>query len=286
MKNLFLIMLFIFQGCIVTTPKVENAAFKTAIFTHTNFLNSCVACHEDKRPAPVASVAHGAGGDCASCHRPPSWVYSHNPAPASCNSCHDTTGTHPKRPADTTRISAVATPGSLVPVTVTPHYTSQDCVSCHVVATGTAPTAWAFKHSPQPTSCSTCHADRKPAVIPGTATNHVATTADCVNCHTVRTWVGFSHSPTPTSCNSCHDTGGRAPYRPATNSSHNSKVTNHYASVDCVQCHTPPPAPYGNQWSSGASLNCMPCHQSKGQREHGSSVGNCKNCHSATSRGW
>lgn len=286
LKIIFLFTLLLVQGCIVSTPKVENAAYMTAIFNHANFLNSCVACHESKRPAPVAAVAHGGGADCAQCHQPPTWLYGHNPTPTSCNTCHDSTGTHPQRPTDTVHISAIQTPGSLVPVRVAPHYGSQDCVLCHVPATGTAPAAWAFKHTPQPTSCNSCHADRKPATIPGTTTAHVATTADCVNCHTTRTWAGFSHNPTPTSCNSCHDTGGRAPYRPATNSSHNSKVRNHYVGVDCVSCHTPPPSPYGNQWKNGASLNCMPCHQSKGQREHGTSVRNCSGCHSPLRSSW
>lgn len=241
MKKLFLLILIVFQGCIVTKPKVENAAYMTAAFSHANFLSTCVVCHESKRPT---TAIHAGTTDCASCHRPPSWTYSHNPMPASCVSCHEV-----KRPASTTHLNAAGTP-----VTSSPHYTPTDCVKCHTPTTGTFPTAWAYKHSPQPTSCNSCHSTRKPVTTPSGAT-HDATSTDCVACHTIGTWKAFGHTPKPTSCNSCH-----SGVRPATNKSHNKDLKNHYKSKDCVYCHATPVAPYGNNWQTGSSMNCKICH--------------------------
>jgi hypothetical protein len=235
MKKLLLICLIIFQGCIVTKPKVENAAYMVATFSHANFLSTCVVCHETKRPV---SAVHSGSTDCAVCHRPPSWLYSHNPMPTSCLTCHAA-----KRPAVAKHLDVNG-----ATITPTDHYSSQDCVKCH-----TPNTAWVFKHSPLPTSCNNCHSYKRPATVSGRA--HDQTTTDCINCHTINTWQAFGHSPKPTSCNSCH-----AGVRPATNKSHNKDLRNHYNSRDCVYCHATPVVPYGNNWNSGAKMNCGVCH--------------------------
>jgi hypothetical protein len=266
-KIIFLI-LFVLQGCIISKPKVENLAYMTAGFSHVNFLTTCVACHETKRPAPIAAVAHYGTQDCASCHRPPSWAYSHNPMPATCTTCHEA-----KRPANANHLDS-----SGATITTSPHYATQDCVTCHTPVIGIYPAAWNFTHTSKQTSCNSCHEIKRPTTVNGQA--HVST-GDCVNCHSTSTWVAFSHSPVPTSCNGCHSAA-----RPANNTGHNTKLSGHYTSVDCKSCHAIPQAPYGNGWSSGASFNCMPCHQSTGQRRHGNSIGNCSQCHSPKARSW
>jgi hypothetical protein len=233
-----LFILMILNSCLITTPRVENPAFMRASFNHSNFLNSCLSCHENKRPLV------------------------------------------------STHLSAITSPGLLVAIKTNDHYGNNDCVECHLPFSVQNPTSWAFQHNPIPNRCNACHLDRKPVTIPNTNKLHEVTNNDCMYCHSIRTWLGFNHNPKPTSCNVCHDIGGKSPSRPMGNKSHNSKVLNHYVSLDCIYCHATPGVTYVNQWTIGASFNCMPCHQSKGQREHGSSISNCKNCHNALSKDW
>jgi predicted CXXCH cytochrome family protein len=270
---------------VVSTPHYTSqdcvrchTAGVTWAFTHSPSPSSCTSCHEIKRPAVVNGVTHVATGDCKGCHNITNWTatFNHSPTPTSCNSCHNAT-----RPATQSHLNTLD-----VKVVTTPHYTTQDCVACHSPTSGTAilPSAWSFQHNPLPSTCSTCHEIKRP-VAP-----HVAT-GDCKGCHTILNWTSatsYNHSPVPASCLSCHTST-----RPTTNTSHNSKVTNHYSTIqECKSCHTTPTSTKAMTWKSGSSLSCVLCHLSKGIKEHGSSANsggshsNCANCHSPTKSKW
>jgi nitrate/TMAO reductase-like tetraheme cytochrome c subunit len=242
------------------------------LFSHTNFMNSCIACHETKRPAPLALVAHGGGADCAGCHRPPSWGFSHTPSPVSCVSCHET-----KRPAISTHLNSAS-----VAVTTNSHYSGQDCVSCHTPVAGAFPVAWTFKHTPTQASCVACHEIKRPAAP------HV-TTGDCVSCHKITTWItAFSHTPIPTSCVSCHETK-----RPGTSvhlDVNGAAVTtqSHYTTQDCVKCHLPATGTVlPSAWSfkhTPAQASCAACHEIKRPVAPHAATGDCVSCH--TTANW
>jgi hypothetical protein len=364
------IILFVFIGCI-KQPAVEDASKRTALFLHTNFLNSCVNCHETKRPVALLGVAHGNGADCSGCHRPPSWLYSHNPNPTSCNSCHETirpqtssqlnniptaivtnshfnsqdcSGCHiPQSGASLSswKFSHLPLPASCVscheirrPVTVrgashvqsgdcntchstntwvlaahnpapsscischeirrpltsshvilngtitttNSHYGPQDCNICHSTNVGAFPTAWAFNHVPKQTVCNTCHNVKRPITVNGSSHTQ---TEDCNSCHNTNNWLAINHSPTPSSCNSCHSIN-----RPATASGHNTRLSSHYTSIDCKSCHSIPPTAGSLGWAFSAVNNCLLCHLSTGQREHGNNVRSCGQCHNPMSNRW
>jgi hypothetical protein len=270
MKIFFLFGFILFQGCVISKPRVENAAYSAAVFSHTNFLNTCVACHEVKRPAPVALVAHGGGADCVSCHRPPSWGFSHNPVPVSCVSCHET-----KRPAISKHLNTSSTV-----VTSNSHYPSQDCVTCHIPIAGAFPVAWTFTHTPTQSSCIACHEIKRP-VAPHAATG------DCVSCHSTKTWVtAFNHNPVPTSCVSCHETK-----RPGTSKHldvNGATVTtpSHYGVQDCVTCHTPTTGTVlPSAWTfnhAPAQTSCVACHEIKRPVAPHTTTGDCVSCHTTS----
>lgn len=104
-------------ACLVRTPGIGASQSVTPKFEHAEFIgsNTCSACHESQRPAPIDDEIHGAGGECIRCHTPKDdrsgWLplipFKHTPKPSSCNECHAQ-----QRPAD-------------------PHPQKTDCVSCH-----------------------------------------------------------------------------------------------------------------------------------------------------------
>lgn len=263
MKTFIFVCLFIFQGCVVSKPKVENMSFSAASFSHTKFLNSCIACHEVKRPAPVGLVAHGAGGDCVSCHTPGTWKFNHVQNPASCVSCHET-----QRPSTTKHLNS-----SNAIITSNTHYNSEDCVKCHLANSGlVVPSAWSFRHTPKQASCVACHEIKRPAAP------HIAT-GDCASCHTISNWVttsAFDHNPKPTSCVSCHEVK-----RPTVSLHMNTSgaiVTTaaHYTAQDCVKCHMPGVWTFAH---TPAQTSCVACHEVKRPAAPHTTTGDCFGCH-------
>ena len=117
--------------------------------------NSCVQCHETKRP----NANHYPGKDCASCHKFPSFKgasFAHNPKPPRCEDCH-------ARPA---QVGRRAYPNQGPPANFNAadktaagsgHYVGKDCISCHSTPREGA-TTFSFSHtSPNPQACLPCH---------------------------------------------------------------------------------------------------------------------------------
>lgn len=135
------------------SPPNSNGTSLLAL--HENNTNSCVKCHEAKRPSPT----HYAGHDCASCHKFPSFkggFFAHDPKPTSCEDCH-------ARPS---MIGRRAYPNQGPPANFNAndpkalgsgHYRGKDCLSCHLTPKEGA-TAFVFTHtSPNPQACLPCH---------------------------------------------------------------------------------------------------------------------------------
>jgi hypothetical protein len=268
-------------------------------FNHSPLPDSCLDCHETKRPAALVNGnmlhTYPGVGDCVACHAAGAGVawtggtFSHVPLPGSCAECHSA-----ERP--TAIIGGFSHEAAGL----------GDCGACHFSPGVT----WAdgfFTHVPAPAKCSTCHAGTRPTGPVGTPPfdHALGGMGDCKSCHqpfsaTQRDWSGgsFSHSPAPTSCNDCHldirpvGPAGSPPFDHANG-----------GTGDCVSCHLPKSATQ-TDWS-GASFShsptpasCLSCHI--GDRPTGAvgnpafdhaiaGTGDCKSCHavkSATKNDW
>lgn len=116
MRWCFPVLLTLINACALEQPGVTGDQYRRPQYIHPAFIDSCTECHESSRPGPASNGnLHGAGEDCASCHRPSDnhggWLglksFSHQPAPDSCFGCHEQ-----DRPAP-------------------PHNAVTDCVGCH-----------------------------------------------------------------------------------------------------------------------------------------------------------
>jgi len=255
-------------------------------YNHTPTPGSCGSCHSKDQPTQlVDEMDHNYSGlpDCKSCHLQNmgnQWsdgVYSHTPTPDSCDGCHS-----PQRPVGWVGRPPFNHSGG----------GSGDCSFCHKNI-GQNWNAERFTHTPTPTTCIGCHLGGRPEGVVGNPPfDHAfGGTGDCVACHHVRigvTWLGgsFSHAPVPTSCAACH-TGNRpsvAFYPDGVG-----LVGQHYGTTDCYNCHRPESNTvfyfnFNHENALNETVNtCLPCHQTLGQRQHGSSVQDCVNCHHRTS---
>ncbi len=263
----------------------KTTTLTTWVFNHTangQARTTCLPCHTAKRPAN-----HYGTQDCVSCHNPASpWnVSGYSPHPTnnatltSCNSCHTA-----DRPINT----VYPAPGG----TVSGHFGTTDCYSCHKAKTTTAPT-FTFTHNANGVvlnSCLPCHTAKKPTGVINKfdhAHSAVAST-DCKSCHTSFTvWSGalYGHTPNPTTCTNCHTA-----QRPTTTIN----GFNHQTmggTGDCASCHTSKTTWSGGNYShSPAPTSCNSCHLAdkpttvinKMDHAHASaSSQDCKACHTS-----
>lgn len=182
-------------------------------FTHVPKPTTCASCHATDKPAATVRTSgvstdgrtyandylHGlVAGDCVGCHRARSatqtdWsggTYSHNPAPASCTTCHAIT-----KPAAGATSFDHSLPGLA------------DCKSCHaypgqkwtgasavpssVVLTPPTGKSWGNITAPHPVidpaktglTCATCHGSNTGAPIIDYDHARPVTGAKCVYCH-------------------------------------------------------------------------------------------------------
>lgn len=270
------------SGDCVSCHKQPGVVWSGAKYDHTPTPTSCNDCHAGKRPvglvgSPPFDHASGGSGDCVSCHKQPGvlWSgasFSHKPAPASCNNCHEA-----KRP-----VGLIGTPPFDHAIAG-----KGDCVSCHKQP-GVTWSGASFSHSnPVPTTCIGCHLSKRPSAVVNGFDHSVSGTGDCVTCHKQPgvSWAAttYTHNPVPATCANCHSAD-----RPAT-------LINRFSHTvagqgDCKSCHNKP----GVAWTGGtyshnpAPTQCSVCHTSN--RPTGAAgtppfnhatagMGDCSSCH-------
>jgi hypothetical protein len=217
-----------------------------AIFKGTP--RNCGICHvtgstfnaTPKGPAHIQST-----NDCAACHDAvtfqPSIHFDHHEALGSCASCHNGTlaqGKGPSHPA-----------------------TSELCESCHTVLSWNPPKTVDHTQIPLAVSgfCIICHNGSQAA---GKPAGHVATTAECGDCHLTTSWLGanFDHTGIKSGCVSCHNgakaVGKQGNHMPTTNT--------------CENCHTTGIGTKAPSWTPSAFDHTQ------------MAVTTCQSCHSGT----
>lgn len=258
-----------FSGVVFNHIPSAFSAITATTATFTPPATSCSYCHNGStllaQPVNTGHIPTN-GADCITCHTPASTgcgsggacatflgaVFSHTSttAPAgSCGTCHQN------------QYTGVV---SLNPAIHIPQSSGNACDVCHTSTLSNLATTPTFLNvvfhqnalgNPPTGTCTTCHAGTyltTQAIPAQTKTSvistHVATTADCVSCHTAANTAsytsflgaGFTHSPgtyaswpptqppSPT-CSSCHN-GVTAT---GTNTGHPA-----IGSSDCMSCHT------------------------------------------------
>lgn len=185
------------------------------------------------------------------------------------------------------------------PVTSPTHGNGADCISCHTASTNIVGVrSWlnltSFNHSPMPTSCISCHENKRPLTIAPHMSGQWGEKQDCATCHTYPSWkpAKFDHIKPLTSCIECHRTPTKDD-RPLPKTSHPSAV---YNQIDCIQCHTN--SNNSKKWAdlifnhrthTPAPTSCMNCHDSIRPLTHtiapkiaGMEKADCKSCHTST----
>ena len=264
-------------------PTFLGVAFHTTTFGNTTAAaGTCSTCHNGSYVSQNAQ-AKGAthiptSADCQACHSADGTVLpanntssfttflgaifhqtaSGNPPAGLCSTCHN--GSYISEAAQGKNSGHMAT--------------TLDCVSCHTGPNGTNNTAnyttflgASFNHVPAayavfpagaPASplCSSCH---NGSTATGKVQSHIATTADCIACHTNATTgcptcvnfygVAYSHTSATTGVAPYGATFPAAgPVSPRCDSCHNGAVLNALglstghiptAGADCITCHTP-----------------------------------------------
>ncbi|HAR41545.1 MAG TPA: hypothetical protein DCS07_02765 [Bdellovibrionales bacterium] len=226
------------------------------VFTHRNtpgnFGETCLPCHEARRPPN-----HNQGRDCAECHHDSKteWASSGaSPHPNSnaelttCSRCHSS-----QRPSGIVNRFNHSIGGT------------GDCAACHKQP-GVTWSGGVYNHTPTPSSCSGCHSSDRPTAIVNGFNHATSGTGDCASCHRQPgiAWAGaiFPHSPMPTTCVGCH-----ASDRPSLDQSYPTSRGNfrhgqgNHKNFDCVRCHSQP----GVSWGSATPGNiCNACHSGSG----------------------
>lgn len=275
------------QDCISChlTQRVSGVKFQ---FSHQGAtgatVTTCLPCHEARRKTPD----HYPGQDCASCHTDPakSWLASsgtphpgNNPPLNSCSSCHQK-----DRPA----VAKYPPPGS---ATVSGHYGTEDCFSCHDPKTASL-LKFVFNHAANGkarASCLPCHESKRPSL------NHYPG-QDCATCHTDSTkpWTMPSKSPHPgnnpfpSTCLNCHESK-----RPLTTKlpTPGGTMNSHFAPKDCQECHAPRSNTvtvfkFDHNANGKSRTSCLPCHEGRRPSANHYPGQDCVSCHLDPAKPW
>lgn len=159
------------------------------------------------------------------------------------------------------------------------HGNNADCVSCHRPADnwlGSVLGSAGFSHNPPPTTCISCHINKRPTTIVQGFDHSIAGMGDCVSCHHSGgvTWAdgAFNHSPRPVSCAGCHENQrptnnvgwvGYDPNKPF-------DFAKHGGTQDCNVCH------------STTTQYTLKAHWAGGNFVHTNSLTSCSECHTST----
>lgn len=287
--------------------------FLGARFDHAGVVaGTCGTCHQGQSPGtvsinPAIHIPQNQGNACDTCHTAANTagytsflgsVFHQSPVgtatptptyPSTCGACHS--GAYASQGAQGKPAAHIAT--------------TQDCaISCHTAATTANFTTFygvIYNHTatyptfpagaPASPLCSSCH---NGVNATGKSAAHVATTADCITCHTpaatgcanagnCTTWLGavFLHVPSPyagtfpagapasPTCGSCHLTGvSGAKMEP---------VGHIVTTQDCIACHTPASTGCGTTGACTTFLGALAA-----QPHNTASYTNCVSCHNGT----
>lgn len=259
--------------------------WKTGSYSHSPKPTTCSGCHLNQRPtAPVNGFNHSIAGtgDCAACHwksgTTPTWTgasFSHSTLSSTtrCDSCH--LSSKPATPVP------VGSPDMMDHTKIG----TTDCRTCHTSVPANIGVSWnpgVYNHSPAPTTCMSCHINKRPATLVNGFNHSNFPTTDCATCHTVNVginWTGarpHALSGTTTgstlNCTSCHGQNGWTTHKL------NVPETSHMGGTanSCISCHANFSAFKGNTTSTTAPIlkyahsatvlsnNCQICHQFTG----------------------
>jgi Cytochrome c7 and related cytochrome c len=298
--------------CVSCHDGAQATGKMNATIAHIPSDNNCVTCHTTTAWSPIAfdAVKHGLvsatctdchngsqaistgklvskptphlpiaiGQNCSDCHTSfTTWVtsFAHNAATMgtkTCVQCHDGVNAKGKKNAAVTHIPS-----------------TDVCSDCHKNFTAFSPAPFgAAEHALVSPTCLSCHNGTQ-AISTGKLvakpTPHIATTANCADCHTsFTTWVTtFNHATMgAATCVSCHD-GTLA----------KGKLPSHVpASLNCQNCHTttawlPVILPFNHSDPGVVGQACETCHN--GLKATGRSKTHilttsaaCANCHTST----
>jgi len=239
----------------------------TWLFRHPQF-PTCASCHEARRPA-----GHP-GGDCAACHRPPTWkpashpgadsncIACHKPPhradyPVSCATCHPVVGVTWK-PAVHVRPMTCTLCHTSPADTANTNHPDANCESCHDIP----PKKWADgSHPGGGATCTSCH--KPPAAHP---------TSNCGACHPLppAAWQDAAHPEQSADCATCHTA-------PATT------TTTDHPDNGCGVCHAIPPAAWNDGVHPAPDSTCLSCHLPPHRTDYPVA---CAECHPQVAVAW
>lgn len=282
--------------------------FLGAVYTHIGVAaGTCGTCHKGQYSNVISintavHIPQTSGNACDACHTAAISKYNTatptflnvkfhanslgNPPTGTCSSCHS--GSYVSEGAQAKNTGHVVT--------------TSDCVSCHTATNTSTYTTFlgaSFSHTPGtyavfPTgvpaspTCSSCH---NGTTAKGKSTGHVATTSDCISCHTntatgcpnCATFLGAGASPHTvangyapgTTCVSCHN--GSTATGTSADASHIP-----INGLDCGLCHAAYDGVGSINFGIGASTSGMYAGVTKYGMAHSGLTGTCTSCHSGS----
>lgn len=127
------------------------------------------------------------------------------------------------------------------PITTPAHGSGANCINCHTASPNIVGVrSWTnvtnFNHMPAPSSCISCHENKRPTSLSPHKVGEWGEKQDCVSCHTHPSWkpAKFDHIKPLTSCIECHRSSTKDD-RPQPVNAHPSAA---YSQIDCISCHT------------------------------------------------
>ncbi|MBI5890458.1 MAG: hypothetical protein HZB47_07250 [Nitrosomonadales bacterium] len=188
------------DSCHTQANTSNYTTFKGGSYTHASPPGVCSTCHNGTTAIGKSATHVATSAACDTCHTNTANYttflgasYTHTTPPATCTNCHN---------------GATALGKPAIHVT-----TTAACDVCHTQANTGNYTSFlgaTFTHSTPPGVCSTCH---NGTIALGKSGSHIATTAECDNCHTQQNtanYTTFLGAVTHTAsmagqCHTCHN---------------------------------------------------------------------------------
>lgn len=292
-------------ACHTSTNTLSYTTFQGAAFSHSGLpAGTCGTCHQGQYSSvvsinPAKHIPQSSGNACDTCHTNAKTGLPGSATPTFLNVVfHQTaSGSHPTGSCTTCHSGTYIAEGALAK-NLGHVATTADCGACHTAANTASYTSFlgaSFSHTPGtyavfPTGttanpkCNSCH---NGSTASGKFSTHVATTGDCIACHTNATTgcpncltfygVQYDHTNATTGvaayttfpsgttasprCDTCHGStalGKSAGHIPTT--------------ADCITCHTPANTGCGASGLCSTFLGATFNHT-------GIAAGTCGTCH-------